>query len=374
MSPRPGSTTEHKAAADIAREKEVKLIKIAIAITSLWMLVELVIGYTFSALVLVADSYHMLNDLVAFLGFARTQFVANLINGVLLLALCLTLALESMQRFYAPETMALPPVVAGLGFLALIWNVVMFWMFSSANDHRSPSHSLRHPAAYRRRAIQDAAGNIAVIVDGLISCIFGPKIGRVSGLVKPWAGVGYVDPLASLVVVYVILVHAFPLVTASSYALMQAFDPQHTKEVRRIFERQDWLPTSLRHRLRVDLVDLHIWSLGKDDHVATVKFVVCATGGSVSAHDLGVVEEAAKHVLAGIEDDGEGIDGRRIKKRKGLLVAMDRITVEVSLSARELDGPKERSDPWGHSTLRALGTAPSQRSPSIRARSSSLSR
>jgi len=31
------------------------------------MLVELVVGYSFSALVLVADAYHLLNDLVAFI-------------------------------------------------------------------------------------------------------------------------------------------------------------------------------------------------------------------------------------------------------------------------------------------------------------------
>ena len=48
------------------------------------------------------------------------------------------------------------------------------------------------------RTIQ--AGNIAVIVDGLISIAFGPKIGKVSGLIKPWVGIGFVDPLASLVV------------------------------------------------------------------------------------------------------------------------------------------------------------------------------
>ena len=46
-------------------------------------------------------------------------------------------------------------------------------------------------------------GNIAVIVDGVVSVFFGPRIGKFSGVYRPWKGVGYVDPLASLVVMLV---------------------------------------------------------------------------------------------------------------------------------------------------------------------------
>ena len=84
--------------------------------------------------------------------------------------------------------------------------------------------------------------------------MFGPKIGKISGLVKPWKGIGFIDPLASLAVTYFILTHAFPLVTASSYALMQAFDPQRTKKFREIFQAQDWLPSSIHSRFEVELV------------------------------------------------------------------------------------------------------------------------
>lgn len=37
----------------------------------------------------------------------------------------------------------------------------------------------------------------------MIAIGFGPKIGKVSGLIKPWKGIGFIDPLASLVVTYV---------------------------------------------------------------------------------------------------------------------------------------------------------------------------
>ncbi|GAA5907390.1 hypothetical protein JCM5296_002182 [Sporobolomyces johnsonii] len=403
-------------AAEIKRAREVVLIKRCIAVTSVYMLAEIVIGYQFNALSLVADSFHMLNDLVAFIvqlyadeigalkreharddtgfsyGFGRTQFVANLINGVLLLALCLTLALESMQRFYSPETMTIPPLVAGMGFLGLVWNVFMFFQFMHSHSDSGEAHSLAHPSMYRQRLVKagiaapynlikrassspsfvehslpnlrlppsrksraaahgpsthgldhhdehdhhdeplsalaihaatDAAGNFAVIVDGLLSVALGPKIGKVSGLVTSWNGIGYVDPLASLVVVYVILVHSFPLVAASSYALMQAFDPGQTKQFRRVFQGTRWLPAGLSPHLRVELVGLHIWSLSKDDRVATVKFLIRhgQSHSAPSATDLLLIQNAAKHVFADV-DQAEGSVG---EKKKGNWVAGDRL-------------------------------------------------
>ncbi|GAA5955770.1 hypothetical protein JCM3765_001847 [Sporobolomyces pararoseus] len=385
------STRSSKNGAQIQKEKEIRLIKIAMAVTSVYMLVELVVGYSFSALVLVADALHMLNDLVALIvqlyadelggleregskqdtgftyGFARTAFVANLINGVILVALCLTLGLESLQRLYSPETMDLPPLVIGLGALALLWNIRMYFMFDHSHHHE---HSICHPSLFRRRiihagvgihqagimtpyslarstkhvgrelpsvlaskkhstgdrstavdatdlghthvkepksalsihAITDAFGNIAVIADGVISLMFGPKIGKVSGIVKPWRGIGFVDPLASLAVTYFILSHAFPLVTASSYALMQAFDPQRTKEFRQTFQAQDWLPSAVRAQFDVILVDLRIWSLTKEEHIATLKFEIGGrkTGEQpeVSLEDVNAIEQAAKRVMA----------------------------------------------------------------------------
>ncbi|ORY86052.1 cation efflux family-domain-containing protein [Leucosporidium creatinivorum] len=329
--------------------KETNLIKLSIAVTAAFMLAEIIIGYQFNALSLVADSYHMLNDIAAFIvqlyatelgelrrertrsvsgftyGFGRTQYLANLIIGVMLLALCLTLTLESLQRLYSPEVITMPPLVFGMGLIALIWNITMFFMFSDghgghSHGGHSHAHSLghdgeaMHPSSYRaavinagiahryelyrrsaasqrliehsgskgtpimsrrerraRRAssaatdgsipeaaaptakaarsalavhaLGDAAGNAAVIVDGIASWLLGPASGVISGRWIPWKGIGYVDPICSLVVIWVILKHSFPLVTASSYALMQGIEPARINRYRRALSdpSQAWI-------------------------------------------------------------------------------------------------------------------------------------
>ncbi|BGP27553.1 Zinc resistance conferring protein [Rhodotorula toruloides] len=323
----------HKSAAQVAREKEIKLIRICMAITAVMMVGEIVVGYQLQVMSLVADSYHMMNDLAAFVvqlyadelanvdrthgtettafsfGFARVELIANLIQGTLLVALCLTLSLESLQRFYSAEEVLLPPVVIGLGLLALAWNIANIYLFEDAHSHgqhsirkgRRSAQSLVHPWTYRARLLQDAYGNVAIIVDGLASLLFGPKTARFSGLVKHWNGVVYVDPICSLIVVNVILKHALPLVTSSSFALMHAFDPIKADAVRSLLKRgnEAWLPTSLRERVSLTLVDLRIWRLSKTSTFATLKLRArFHDGGDATLHDVRALESAVRKAVS----------------------------------------------------------------------------
>ncbi|GAA5905546.1 hypothetical protein JCM6882_004782 [Rhodosporidiobolus microsporus] len=380
MAPLPAALTADQR----ARAREVSLIKRCLAFTAVFMLAELIIGYQFHVLSLVADSYHMMNDVVAFVvqlyadnignlerkhgkettafsyGFGRVEFLANLVQGSILFALCLTLALESMQRFYSIETMSLPPVVVAMGVLGMLWNLVIFRLFETTHDHgagETPSHSLAHPGMYRLALMQsaveapyrlaqtaspnhltarslphdshdhhhvppvsskakpslkgffnpqsslavhafaDAMGSAVVILDGIATWLFGPKQGNVSGIVSSWAGVCYVDPLCSLAVVYLILTHSVPLVTKSSYALMHAFDPLKAGKIKKALRSGHWLPRSFSGRVEVFLQDLNIWSLSEKSRFAIVKLSVYDLHGDVSGIELVQIEEAAKQVL-----------------------------------------------------------------------------
>ena len=75
------------------------------------------------SLALVADSFHMLNDVMSLIvalyaiklaakqtksseysyGWQRAEILGALINGVFLLALCLSIFLEAVQRFFEPQ-------------------------------------------------------------------------------------------------------------------------------------------------------------------------------------------------------------------------------------------------------------------------------
>ena len=82
---------------------------------------ELVVGYLTNSMALVADSFHMLSDVIALLialvsikispkewskntyGWARAEVVGALINSVFLLALCFSITVEAIQRFLVSQ-------------------------------------------------------------------------------------------------------------------------------------------------------------------------------------------------------------------------------------------------------------------------------
>ena len=92
-----------------------------LAMTGSFMLVELVVGHITNSTALVADSFHMLSDVIALLialvslrispkewsrntyGWARAEVVGALINSVFLLALSFSITMEAIQRFLVSQ-------------------------------------------------------------------------------------------------------------------------------------------------------------------------------------------------------------------------------------------------------------------------------
>ena len=98
------------------------------------------VGYITHSMALVADSFHMLSDVIALLvalvsirispkewskntyGWARAEVVGALINSVFLLALCFSITVEAIQRFLVSQahsntdSFRLIKLLAGEGF------------------------------------------------------------------------------------------------------------------------------------------------------------------------------------------------------------------------------------------------------------------
>jgi len=126
-------------------------------IDTLFLLVELVVGYAVGSLALVADSFHMLNDVMSLVvalyaikvstnspdskysyGWHRAEILAALINGVFLLALCLSIFLEAIVRFFSVPEISNPKLVVIVGSLGLGSNILGLFLF---HDH---DHSHEH--------------------------------------------------------------------------------------------------------------------------------------------------------------------------------------------------------------------------------------
>ncbi|EMD62998.1 hypothetical protein COCSADRAFT_145017 [Bipolaris sorokiniana ND90Pr] len=137
-------------------------IMILLGIDTAFFFVELIAGYAVHSLALVADSFHMLNDVISLLvglwavkvasqktnsktytyGWQRAETLGALINGVFLVALCLSIFLEAIQRFVEPQDVSHPMIILIVGSCGLLSNIVGLFLFHDhGHGHGGHSHS-----------------------------------------------------------------------------------------------------------------------------------------------------------------------------------------------------------------------------------------
>ncbi|KAL4971039.1 cation diffusion facilitator family transporter [Aspergillus stella-maris] len=139
-------------------------ILILLVIDSAFFLLELIAGYSVHSLALVADSFHMLNDVISLLvglwavkvanretsskmytyGWQRAETLGALVNGVFLVALCLSIFLEAIQRLVEPQEVKNPKLVCIVGCAGLVSNIlglVLFHDHSHGHGHSHGGHS-----------------------------------------------------------------------------------------------------------------------------------------------------------------------------------------------------------------------------------------
>ncbi|PGH28697.1 solute carrier family 30 (zinc transporter), member 1 [[Emmonsia] crescens] len=140
-------------------------IILLLVIDSAFFLLELSVGYSVHSLALVADSFHMLNDVLSLCvglwavkvanqktsskmytyGWQRAETLGALVNGVFLVALCLSIFLEAIQRFVEPQVVKNPKLVCIVGSFGLLSNIFGLVLFHD-HSHGHGGHSHGHGA------------------------------------------------------------------------------------------------------------------------------------------------------------------------------------------------------------------------------------
>lgn len=135
-------------------------------IDTVFFFLEIIVGYATKSLALVADSFHMLNDIISLFialwaikksgqtenvaakytyGWQRAEILGALINGVFLIALCVSIFLEAIKRFVEPEVISNPLLIVVVGSAGLASNIVGLFLFNDhGHGHGGHSHDHEH--------------------------------------------------------------------------------------------------------------------------------------------------------------------------------------------------------------------------------------
>lgn len=126
---------------------------IMLMLTTIFFMVEIIVGYITNSMALIADSFHMFSDAVALViayisvhmspkkwskntfGWARAEILGALINSVFLCALCFSILIESVKRFVKPDFIHEPHLLLAVGGLGLFINLIGLVMFKDGGHH-----------------------------------------------------------------------------------------------------------------------------------------------------------------------------------------------------------------------------------------------
>ena len=266
----PGHTHAHGAS--------VGRLRLALALTAVFLVAEVVGGLLSNSLALLADAGHMLTDVAALslslfvawfsarpqtpsktYGYLRWEILAALINGSALLLVSLWIIWESVARLRAPEAVSsgLMLVVATGGLLV---NLAAAWILRP-----SAETSLNVRGAYLH-VLGDLLGSVATVGAALVV--------RFTG----WLAA---DPVASLLMTALIVRGAWALVRESVDVLLEA-TPAHIS-LGAVRAQLEAIPG-------VESVhDLHVWS-------------VTSSVIAMSAHAIVREPERHQHVLEHVHD------------------------------------------------------------------------
>jgi len=299
--------------------KKCRLVSM-FSLTTMFFLVEIIVGYFTNSMALVADSFHMLSDIAALViafisvrmapkswskntfGWARAEVLGALVNAVFLVALCFSITVESLKRFYEPEPIHDPQLILWVGTMGLVVNLVGLCLFHEHGSSHGHSHGISrsthshltdladkdpekegiseisypgekaggggghghsHGHSHADSAsnmnmrgvflhvMADALGSVIVIISALIMWF-----------VENQTWTQYVDPGLSLLLVLLILRSVWPLLIESALILLQTV-PTHIQ----VDSLQQKLMEQVDGILAVH--EFHIWQLAGDRIIAS---------------------------------------------------------------------------------------------------------
>lgn len=198
-------------------------LRIALAVTAIYMVAEAVGGWLTNSLALLADAGHMLTDVAALsltlfafwfaerpatpqktYGYYRTEILAAFVNGIALVILSLLIIYEAYERWNTtPEVLGGQMALIAAGGLAV--NVLCAYLLHS--DH---GHDLNMHGAWLH-VMGDLLGSVAALGAGLLIVFFG------------WV---WADAVTSVIISAIIIAGAWRLILDSVNVLLEG-TPRH---------------------------------------------------------------------------------------------------------------------------------------------------
>ena len=277
-------------------------------ITAAAMVVEILAGWWFNSMALLADGWHMSSHAVAIglsafayaaarryardprfaFGTWKIEVLAGFASALFLLGVAALMVFASVERVLAPQPIAYPEAMA-VAALGLVVNLVSAKILGGAHSHAHPPHGHESPdhAEHHSHGHGDGHGHHDLNLRSAYAHVIADAATSVLALVAlagGWAyGWSWLDPVMGIVGAALVAVWARRLLVETGKVLLdREMDDPVVAEIREAIETG---PQAGETRI----TDLHVWRVGK-------RAYACALG--VVTHDAALTPEGLRGRLA----------------------------------------------------------------------------
>lgn len=247
-------------------------------ITIATMLVEIVAGWWFNSMALLADGWHMSSHALAIglaafaygaarkyaddpsfaFGTWKIEILASYTSAIALLGVAGMMVVGSLERLWSPQTIHYPEAIA-VAVLGLLINLACALILGHSHDHAGHDHAHEHGHEHEHAHHHDhghddlnlKAAYVHVITDAATSVL------AIVALLGGWFyGWNWLDPAMGLVGAVLVALWSKNLLLQSGRVLLdREMDHPVVEEIREVI-------ADLPAAGQTELTDLHVWRVG----------------------------------------------------------------------------------------------------------------
>jgi cation diffusion facilitator family transporter len=242
-----------------------KNTRLAVILTAVMMIAEILGGWFYNSMALLADGWHMgthalalglslmayiaarryANDERFAFGTWKIEVLGGYTSAIFLIGVALFMIYHSIERLISPLEIHYDQAIF-IAIIGLVVNLVSAWLLKEnhSHDHHHHGHHEHHHDLNLRAAYLHVLADAVTSVLAIIALICG----------KLW-GAAWLDPIMGIVGGVLVSVWAYGLLRDTGKILLDAqMDDPVVKEIREVIHQSP---------IKATITDLHVWRVGK---------------------------------------------------------------------------------------------------------------
>ena len=265
----------HDHAFDLGSAKAERSTRLVMWITAAMMVIEIVAGWWYNSMALLADGWHMSSHAVAIglsalayatarkyatdprfaFGTWKIEVLAGFASAIFLLGVAVMMVVGSIERLLSPQEIHYQEAML-VGVLGLLVNVVCAFLLGQAHHHHDHDHEHghghNHEHDHQNHDLNLKSAYLHVIADAATSVL--AIVALAGGWLYGWS---WLDPVTGLLGAVLVAIWSKDLIVQTGKVLLdREMDHPVVDEIREAVEAD-------QSRGQTRIVDLHVWRVGK---------------------------------------------------------------------------------------------------------------